>query len=865
MTRPLKTALGGSKALAKQLQDTKGQLKALTQAQGHIGAFRQLIAQAKDTGTNLNAARQRLKQLQEQMAAAGPPTEAMARKLKSAEIAVEKLAFAHRKQLGAANDARKALEAGGISTARLGQHERELTGRIDQATQAMRRQEAELAKLNARQAQRRAARAGYERATDIRDRVAGSGATTAAAGTAVGLPMVKIIKDYSRFEDAMLGVARQVDGTRDANGRLTRTYYDMTEAIKAMATQIPMATTELAALVEGGARMGIQGKADLLAFAKTAATAAIAFDLPAESIGESMSKIANLFKVPIKDIGQLGDVINYLDDNAQSKGADIINVMQRIAGVTTQVGMSYRDAAALGSTFLSLGASAEIAATATNAMIRELAIATQQPKRFQKGLKALHLDAKAIQKGMATDATGTIQKVLVAINKLPKDKQIGITTELFGKEYGDDAAKLANNLAEYRRQLTLTRDAKAKGSMAREGSARNDTLSAQWQMTKNRLFNQSSELGQALRPAMMQTMEMVNGVLARVTAWTKANPELAATLVKIATALALFLSVVGGLLLAVAALLGPLAAARFALSSLGISLGAGAGPLSLFAKGLGFLLKSFGLVGQVVLWLGRLLLMNPIGLLITAIAAGAYLIWKHWDGIGPKFAALWQGIKDVAGIAWDWIKGKAIGAGQLLAAFFLNWTLPGLIFKHWDSITAFIGALPGRFTTFGSQIMQGLVNGITSGLANVKAAIVGAGESTIAWFKEKLGIHSPSRVFTALGGFTMAGLTNGITDNQHGPLGAVLAVSKKLTSAGAGIALSAGVAMAGGARIDSRPPLTAQRGAPVVAAAPSTFQITIHAAPGMNEQQLAQAVAREIDRQQRQRQAAGRSRLTDRD
>jgi hypothetical protein len=161
--------------------------------------------------------------------------------------------------------------------------------------------------------------------------------------------------------------------------------------------------------------------------------------------------------------------------------------------------------------------------------------------------------------------------------------------------------------------------------------------------------------------------------------------------------------------------------------------------------------------------------------------------------------------------------------------------------------------------------MQGLVNGITSGLANVKAAIVGAGESTIAWFKEKLGIHSPSRVFTALGGFTMAGLTNGITDNQHGPLGAVLAVSKKLTAAGAGIALSAGVAMAGGARIDSRPPLTAQRGAPVAAAAPSTFTITIHAAPGMNEQQLAQAVAREIDHQQRQRQAAGRSRLTDRD
>jgi hypothetical protein len=40
----------------------------------------------------------------------------------------------------------------------------------------------------------------------------------------------------------------------------------------------------------------------------------------------------------------------------------------------------------------------------------------------------------------------------------------------------------------------------------------------------------------------------------------------------------------------------------------------------------------------------------------------------------------------------------------------------------------------------------------------VKGAITGAGEATIGWFKEKLGIHSPSRVFAELGGFTMAGL-----------------------------------------------------------------------------------------------------------
>ena len=69
-----------------------------------------------------------------------------------------------------------------------------------------------------------------------------------------------MIKSYSSFEDAMAGVAKQVDGARDDNGQLTQTYYDMARAIQKMSETIPMATTDIAALVEGAARMGIQGK-----------------------------------------------------------------------------------------------------------------------------------------------------------------------------------------------------------------------------------------------------------------------------------------------------------------------------------------------------------------------------------------------------------------------------------------------------------------------------------------------------------------------------------------------------------------------------------------------------------------------------
>ena len=135
-----------------------------------------------------------------------------------------------------------------------------------------------------------------------------------------------IVKNYSSFEDAMLGVAKQVEGARDDNGKLTSTYYEMGEAIKKMSETIPMASTEIAALVEGGARMGIQGKDNLLEFARVAANASTAFEIPADQIGENLARIADLFKVPIKNVSQLGDVINYLDDNAKSKGLSLIHI-----------------------------------------------------------------------------------------------------------------------------------------------------------------------------------------------------------------------------------------------------------------------------------------------------------------------------------------------------------------------------------------------------------------------------------------------------------------------------------------------------------------------------------------------------------
>lgn len=68
----------------------------------------------------------------------------------------------------------------------------------------------------------------------------------------------------------------------------------------------------------------------------------------------------------------------------------------------------------------------------------------------------------------------------------------------------------------------------------------------------------------------------------------------------------------------------------------------------------GGLVRGIMLAGRAVLWIGRALMMNPIGLVITAVAAAAYLIYRNWgqsvaglNSAGQTFrkpltAALWE-------------------------------------------------------------------------------------------------------------------------------------------------------------------------------------------------------------------------------
>lgn len=102
---------------------------------------------------------------------------------------------------------------------------------------------------------------------------------------------------------------------------------------------------------------------------------------------------------------------------------------------------------------------------------------------------------------------------------------------------------------------------------------------------------------------------------------------------------------------------------------IGVFIGIGGKAIALFAQlnnfsrlGAAFrlLLTPIGLVTKSFITMGIAFMSTPLGWVvatIAAIAAGAYLIYRNWDKIGPWFKNIWAKTKQIFADFWNWVKG----------------------------------------------------------------------------------------------------------------------------------------------------------------------------------------------------------------
>lgn len=289
------------------------------------------------------------------------------------------------------------------------------------------------------------------------------------------------------------------------------------------------------------------------------------------------------------------------------------------------------------------------------------------------------------------------------------------------------------------------------------------------------------------------------------------------------------------------------------------------------ATAFGALLPIIRGLGTAILFVGRALLLNPIGLTIAAIGTAAFLIWKNWDTVKAALSASWQ-----------WLQQKAIRITQTVKNAFLNFTPVGQIIQHWDSIKAgisntlnWVGSLPAKMTDYGRRIIEGLGAGIDEKIQWVKDKIHGLANMLPDWLKDKLGIRSPSRVFATLGGHISEGLALGIDKQSGKAIAATQRLAKKLpaalpTALAFSISAQAGAAgMQPPAAIAPIAPLSVTQGQGMGGAQAATQGITNHyhihvqANSRADADDIARQIADQIQKTQRGQTVRGRSRLYD--
>lgn len=826
---PLKRISGGSIGAAKALKEARDNLKQLNTTQKDVSAWRIQRAAAAQTETALGAARQRVKELGQQMAATGVPTKALNRDMKAAVRDATRLKQQHTQQQTALQGLRNKLTAAGISTKNLSQGERDLRAKIAATNSAMRQQEDRLKRITTQQKRLAAAKQQYEKTAGLAGSMAGSGAAGLATGSSLLYGGARMLAPGMQFDEDMSKV--------QALTRLDKGNSQLAE-LRAQARQLGADTMFSATDAAQG-----QGFLAMAGFTPTAIRAAMPAMLDVAKAGsvelaetaDIASNILTGMNLQADQMNRVGDVLVGTFTRSNTSLSMLGETMKYVAPVASSVGQDIETVAAMAGKLGDAGIQGSMGGTALRAILSRL---SAPPKAAAKALDQLGISARDAQGNMRQ-----MPEILTEIYAKTKDMgtadRAGILKGIAGEEAVSALQVLVKQAGTGELQKFIGTLREAQGEAAKTAKVMGDNLvgeidelSSAWEDLGIELFDQQNG---AMRGVIKSLTQIVGGV----TAWVKENPELAAGIIKTIAGIGVLMAVMGGLTLTLASILGPFAMVRYGMMLFGI-------------KSLGMVgaLKSVGgallWVGKAVLWIGRALMLNPIGLAITAIALAAYLIYTHWDKIVPYFLGLWAEIK--AGF------GGGIGG---ITALIVNFSPIGLFYRAFAAVMSYFGIeLPGKFTEFGGMLMQGLVNGIKAGVANVKKAVTGAAGAAIDTVKAKLGIHSPSRVFAQLGGFTMAGLAQGL-------LGGEGSVLKQLRTT-ADRVIGAGTDMLGGVSIDRRAPLAAGgRGGITVQG--DTLHITIQASPGTDTSGLRQMLNQLLDERERGKAARLRAGLRDQD
>lgn len=157
-------------------------------------------------------------------------------------------------------------------------------------------------------------------------------------------------------------------------------------------------------------------------------------------------------------------------------------------------------------------------------------------------------------------------------------------------------------------------------------------------------------------------------------------------------------------------------------------------------------------------------LVSLLGQLIAQVISWAAQMLGQAISAGAQFLGGLRGqLSQLPGNIASWLSGAISTVVGWVAQFASNATSAASQFG--SKLRSGLEAIPGTLGNIGSNIVQGLINGVTGAAGKLVDAVKGAVGDAIQGAKNLLGIKSPSRVFRKIGQYVMQGAALGVDDD----------------------------------------------------------------------------------------------------
>ncbi|EDA0234354.1 hypothetical protein F8745_19815 [Salmonella enterica] len=927
MTAPMKAAQNSNRKLAQAIQSTRKEIRDLDSQSGRIAGFRKNRQALTELSGKMRETQSRVKELAAAIKKGGNDTASLAKEQKKAIEAARRLKIQHAELSVTLQRERSELAQSGINTRKLASAQGELKNKTQQATQALEAQQKRL-KISGE------AQGRYQNLMSKRNNMlTGGGLTMAkgAAGLALMNPVLNAAAEYnqhiarfryqgatdSQIQDAKHFAAQnQITGNSQTDMmRLYTESYTMTRDehhAKDAAVDLAKASTALKLTAAKGLLSPEQADAFEHYTYALIKTAEMRNEIATPEQLHAFVNSSVQAYVSSQGMVTPADVYEFMKTGGlAAKDLDTQELLYGFSHIIQETG-----ADRAGTALNSARQNWVYARTKEVYGDRMLELGLTDKVTYSKSGHVKDFQLKNVRKFTSNPIAYLLEDVVPQIEKLKpewaKDEHgnldiaLGISKLFSNRLAADLFATMWMQHDNIKRQMAAASHAQDMDTVIQEGQ---DTPAGQQAILAAQKQDLYRQLGDSLQPLYVESLKKVNTLLKNLNLFIEKHPRLAHYFITAGAGLSAMAVAGGALTVALAGLLGPVAMLRYGFSALTgkempalsngikkLNIGAfGRRILWMVRNPIALLRNAFIALGSVVAALGW-----PVTLIIAALVAGAFLVWKYWDRVKAWFSAfleelkpVWEAIQDLfAPLApmFNWI-GEEVKAvikwfedfftpvksskeeldaatesgrnfGKLVAAGLMDVistaeTLFGWIGKISDGMAGIAGwAWNGIKDTFSNTIASPIPpSGIPFGGSFDTGGVLAAGHWGIVGERGPEIITGPARITSRSRTAGLASLAMSFPALMAGGTGSLFPLSSPET-----LPVHPHARFAGGDSARAPERRTGDRDRPVL----SQPVIHIHAAPTQNAQDIADMVMKAIRREQRREAVRNRSTYRDR-